>query len=87
MILVMLYLDISKQTENINEMVLGEKRCKNKVIKYIPHGLDNKIFKPINKFDKEYQKLQNSLKEMVKWNLNYYLILEILDVNVFLILY
>ena len=31
---------ISKQTKNINEMVLGDK-VKNKVIKYIPHG-----FKP-----------------------------------------
>ena len=61
---------ISKQTKNINEIVLGEKRCKNKVIKYIPHGLDNKIFKPINKFDKEYLKLQIVLKGMVKWSLN-----------------
>ena len=54
---------ISKQTKNINEMVLGKKRCKNKVIKYIPHGLDHKIFKPVNKFDGEYQKLVESLSK------------------------
>jgi|TARA_B100000035_G_scaffold46966_1_gene35786 glycosyltransferase involved in cell wall biosynthesis len=54
---------ISKQTKNINEMVLGEERCKNKVIRYIPHGLDHSIFKPINKFDSEFQKLKNSLEK------------------------
>ncbi len=54
---------ISKQTKNINEMVLGEKRCKNKIIRYIPHGLDHNIFKPINKFDSEFQKLKNSLEK------------------------
>ena len=48
---------ISKQTKNINEMVLGDK-AKDKVIKYIPHGLDHFIFRPINKFDKEYKKLE-----------------------------
>ena len=54
---------ISKQTKNINEMVLGKKRCKNKVIKYIPHGLDHKIFSPVNKFGEEYLKLKNSLEK------------------------
>ena len=54
---------ISKQTKNINEMVLGEERCKDKVIKYIPHGLDHNIFKPINKFDNEYKKLKSSLEK------------------------
>ena len=54
---------ISKQTENINKIVLGEERCKDKVIKYIPHGLDHNIFKPVNKFDNEYKKLQNSLEK------------------------
>ena len=54
---------ISKQTKNINEMVLGKERCKSKVIKYIPHGLDHNIFKPVNKFDGEYQKLKSSLEK------------------------
>lgn len=34
---------ISKQTRNINEVVLGEK-AKDKVIRYIPHGVSNKYF-------------------------------------------
>ena len=38
-----LLLGISKQTVNINKLVLGDKG-KNKIFKYIPHGLNNKIF-------------------------------------------
>jgi glycosyltransferase involved in cell wall biosynthesis len=40
-------LAISKQTKNINELVLGDK-AKNKIIKYIPHGLNHDIFKPLD---------------------------------------
>ena len=54
---------ISKQTKNINELVLGKEKCKGKVIKYVPHGLDHNIFKPVNKFDNEYQKLKSSLEK------------------------
>ena len=43
---------ISKQTKNINEMVLGDK-AKNKVIKYIPHGLNHKKFYQLEENDKE----------------------------------
>ena len=39
-----LLLGISKQTVNINKLVLGEKG-KNKIFKYVPHGLNSKIFK------------------------------------------
>lgn len=39
-------LGISKQTVNINKMVLGDK-AKDKVIKYIPHGIDENKFYPI----------------------------------------
>ena len=39
-------LAISKQTKLINELVLGEK-AENKVIEYIPHGLNEKHFYPI----------------------------------------
>jgi hypothetical protein len=35
-------LAISKQTKNINELVLGDK-AKNKIIEYVPHGL-NQMF-------------------------------------------
>jgi glycosyltransferase involved in cell wall biosynthesis len=38
-----LLMGISKQTVNINKLVLGE-QGKNKIFKYIPHGLNNKIF-------------------------------------------
>ena len=37
---------ISKQTVNINKIVLGDK-ADGKVIKYVPHGLNNHIFKPL----------------------------------------
>ena len=38
---------ISKQTVNINKLVLGNK-IKNKLFKYVPHGLNNNMFKPLN---------------------------------------
>src|SRR6056300_1646942 len=37
---------ISKQTKNINELVLGD-QAKNKVIEYVPHGIDEQAFYPI----------------------------------------
>jgi hypothetical protein len=40
---------ISKQTLNINKMVLGDK-VKGKILKYIPHGINEKIFYPITEF-------------------------------------
>lgn len=40
-------LAISKQTKNINELVLGDK-AKDKIIKYIPHGINSDDFKPID---------------------------------------
>ncbi len=51
---------ISKQTKNINEMVLGSK-VEGKTIKYIPHGLNNKKFKILKSDDKE---LLNFKKEL-----------------------
>ena len=51
---------ISKQTVNINKIVLGEK-ADNKVIKYIPHGLNNKIFKPLDKESTEFKEFKKSL--------------------------
>jgi glycosyltransferase involved in cell wall biosynthesis len=43
-------LGISKQTVNINKLVLGDK-AKNKIIEYVPHGLNTEMFYPIT--DKE----------------------------------
>jgi glycosyltransferase involved in cell wall biosynthesis len=45
-------LAISKQTKNINELVLKDK-AKNKILKYVPHGLNHDIFKPLEKDNKE----------------------------------
>ena len=36
-------MSISKQTHNINKIVLGDK-AKNKVLDYIPHGINEKMF-------------------------------------------
>jgi len=43
---------ISKQTANINRLVLGDK-AKDKVIKYVPHGINEKVFFPITPDMKE----------------------------------
>jgi len=45
-----LLMGISKQTVNINKLVLGDKADK-KIIKYIPHGLNHEIFRPLDKND------------------------------------
>ncbi len=47
-------LAISKQTKNINELVLGE-GVKNKIIEYVPHGINTDVFFPVDKEDQEYQ--------------------------------
>jgi len=40
---------ISKQTLNINKLVLGDKVA-DKILRYIPHGINEKIFFPISEF-------------------------------------
>lgn len=53
---------ISKQTKNINDMVLGDK-AKDKVIKYVPHGINEKLFYPITQdMEKEFAELQTMRK-------------------------
>ena len=51
---------ISKQTVNINKLVLGEK-SKGKVIQYVPHGLDTNVFFPINEDNKDFNIFKNQL--------------------------
>ena len=51
---------ISKQTVNINTLTLGEK-AKNKVIKYVPHGLATNVFFPLDESDKEYLNFKSSI--------------------------
>jgi glycosyltransferase involved in cell wall biosynthesis len=41
-----LLMGISKQTVNINNIVLGDK-AQNKIIKYLPHGLNHKVYRPL----------------------------------------
>jgi glycosyltransferase involved in cell wall biosynthesis len=53
-------LAISKQTKNINELVLKDK-AKNKIIKYVPHGLNHDVFKPLDKNNKELVEFKKQL--------------------------
>jgi glycosyltransferase involved in cell wall biosynthesis len=52
-----LLMGISKQTVNINNLVLGNK-VKNKIIKYIPHGINSNIYKPLDSNDPELRKFK-----------------------------
>jgi hypothetical protein len=55
-------LGISKQTVNINKLVLDDK-AKNKIIEYVPHGLNNEVFYPIQnkEQDKEFIEFKKQL--------------------------
>ena len=55
-------LGISKQTVNINKLVLGDK-AKNKIIEYVPHGLNSNIFYPMvdKPTNKEYQDFKKNI--------------------------
>ena len=52
-----LLMAISKQTKNINEIVL-EDLAEDKVIKYVPHGINEDVFFPITKDHEMYSGLQ-----------------------------
>jgi glycosyltransferase involved in cell wall biosynthesis len=54
---------ISKQTENINRVVLGEK-AKSKVITYVPHGINEDIFFPIDENHEKWDELQQFKKQL-----------------------
>ncbi len=60
-----LLMAISKQTKNINEIVLGES-AKDKVIKYVPHGINENHFFPIREGHENYKLLQDFRKNMFK---------------------
>jgi glycosyltransferase involved in cell wall biosynthesis len=69
-------LAISKQTENINRCVLGEEISSEKIIKYVPHGINEDLFFPINSSHPEYLSLQDFKKQLYgnkeyKFNLLY----------------
>jgi len=56
---------ISKQTKNINKLVLDEK-AKDKIIEYVPHGINTSYFFPIKKGHDEYDKLLKFRKAVLK---------------------
>jgi hypothetical protein len=57
-------LAISKQTENINRAVLGPEIAAEKVIKYVPHGINENFFFPITPEKPEYLALQDFKKRL-----------------------
>tara|TARA_R110000751_G_scaffold112784_5_gene211881 strand:- start:3214 stop:4644 length:1431 start_codon:yes stop_codon:yes gene_type:complete len=56
---------ISKQTVAINKIVLGDK-AKNKVIEYVPHGLDTKKFFSITDPNEEFDNFKKQLTKGVE---------------------
>ena len=60
-----LLMGISKQTVNINKLVLGDK-AKDKIISYVPHGLNHKIFFPIDPTYPQYDKFLEFKKGIFK---------------------
>ena len=58
-----LLMAISKQTKNINEIVL-EELVEDKVLKYVPHGINEDIFFPITKDHEMYPGLQEFKKNL-----------------------
>lgn len=60
-------LAISKQTKNINELVLGEKAA-DKIIEYVPHGINTEYFFPIKSGHEDYDKLQEFKKKVLNDN-------------------
>jgi glycosyltransferase involved in cell wall biosynthesis len=56
---------ISKQTKNINEIVLGE-AAKDKIIEYVPHGINTKHYFPIKQDHEDYDKLLEFRKAVLQ---------------------
>jgi len=52
-----LLMGISKQTVNINKLVLGDK-AKSKIISYVPHGLNHNLFFPIDESYGKYEEFK-----------------------------
>jgi glycosyltransferase involved in cell wall biosynthesis len=62
-----LLMGISKQTVNINKIVLGDK-ADNKIITYVPHGLNHEIFKPLDKNDSNLKEFKKHLFKGKEYN-------------------
>jgi glycosyltransferase involved in cell wall biosynthesis len=66
-----LLMGISKQTVNINKLVLADCDNSKRVFKYVPHGLNHKEFYPIDKDHSEYEGLQQFRTSVVGENVDY----------------
>ena len=80
-------LGISKQTNNINKIVLGDK-CKDKVIEYVPHGINENYFFPITEEHKQwtiYKVPKNNYLEIKSINMYSFSTQEILEEKCLLI--
>ena len=51
---------ISKQTENINRVVLGDV-AKDKLIKYVPHGINEKQYYPLDKTSDDFKSFEKQV--------------------------
>ena len=60
-----LLMGISKQTVNINKLVLEGVDNSKRVFKYVPHGLNHEHFYPINKDHKEFDEFQKFRNNVV----------------------
>lgn len=58
-----LLMAISKQTKNINELVLDE-YAKDKIIEYVPHGINEEYFFPIDENFEDYEQFVNFKKNL-----------------------
>ena len=58
-----LMMAISKQTLNINKLVL-EEAAENKILNYVPHGLNEKIYFPVDEDHDQWDKLQQFKKNL-----------------------
>lgn len=56
-------LAISKQTRNINKLVLGDKG-KDKIFEYVPHGLNSDIYFPIQENSLQYENMKKVKEEL-----------------------
>ena len=60
-----LLMGISKQTVNINKLVLGDK-AKDKLIEYVPHGLNDKIYFPLTAEQKQTSEYSSFTKKLLE---------------------
>ena len=65
---------ISKQTCNINKVVLGEGLSKEKIIRYVPHGINENFFYPITSDKHDYLTLSAFKNNLFKRDYKYKLL-------------